>query len=221
MTAQWQRIEDTHLEAFCMSYANEVLREKYGSEGQTPQFLMSGAQELKMKGKHLMHQKLKEGIFKFNWKKFRIPAEDRRTVLSRYYVVLLKKRLRIQTNIVDMMRRIVQSQREMVCYLNQFGAEMKTSQSLSFEDKQVQPDNIAPPPFWHLNEKVVLQLIALCAKDLKEHEIEPFQDHPSHKDLPGRAKDKADISLPACWRITGHEVTRMSEQPVNLRWRKG
>jgi len=188
MQAQWQRFEDVNLESYCINFANDVLRDKY--EDSSRRYLVSGAQDARSKNK-AMHQKLKEGIVQLDWKKFRIPVSKRRAILSRYYMVTLKKHLRIQTSIVTMMRRVVQSQREMVGYLQQFGAELKSGLSLTSDDKAVQ--DVAPPPWWHLSEEVIVQFIALCAKDLKDGGVEPFQDHPAFISITGNVMYRSSM----------------------------
>eukprot|EP00411_Alexandrium_monilatum_P041004 CAMPEP_0175413182 /NCGR_PEP_ID=MMETSP0095-20121207/43021_1 /TAXON_ID=311494 /ORGANISM="Alexandrium monilatum, Strain CCMP3105" /LENGTH=392 /DNA_ID=CAMNT_0016712213 /DNA_START=51 /DNA_END=1229 /DNA_ORIENTATION=+ len=177
LQAQWQRIEDAKLEAFGLCSA---------------QSLGSSAAEAQQAKKTAMQQRLREGSLKrIDMKSFRIPPQERRAILSRYYCVALRKRLRIQTGIVVVMRRVVQSQREVANYLRQFDADLTTSPSLAVSEDQdrqgvAQRDSFVQfPPWWHLTEDVAVQLIALCAQDLRERGVKGFDDHPSQSELPG------------------------------------
>mmetsp|Transcript_102868 Transcript_102868/g.286477 ORF Transcript_102868/g.286477 Transcript_102868/m.286477 type:complete len:796 (-) Transcript_102868:566-2953(-) len=183
MQTQWQKVEDMHLERFCISYANTALNERYGKEEHgSRHHLLTAADEAKSKQRQQVHESLKEGLYKLNWKQFRIPAQERRAVLSRYYMVRLKKRARVQTSIVAVMQKVVQSQREMDGFLRQFGAEVTKDNAVT-SDKNFRFADLVSRPFWHLSEEIILQLIALSAKKLKD--LKPYQFHPSLRDLPG------------------------------------
>jgi len=177
LQTQWQRIEDAKLEAFGLCLA---------------QFLGSSTAEGKQAKKTTTQQRAKEGTSKkISTKSFRIPPQERRAILSRYYAATLRKRLRIQTNIVAVMRRVVQSQREVADYLRQFDADLATSPSLAAAEDQdrqgaAQREGFVQlPPWWHLTEDVAVQLIALCARDLRERGVRGFDEHPSQSELPG------------------------------------
>merc|ERR1712083_904776 len=70
--------------------------------------------------------------------------------------------------------------REIVGYLKQFGADVPPA--TYFFDSDVQ-HTVAPPPFWHLSEETLLQLIALAVQPLLH--LETFRDHPANRDIPG------------------------------------
>merc|ERR1711920_318371 len=68
--------------------------------------------------------------------------------------------------------------------MGDFGANVAPTTNFLFEPADIQQD-LAPPPFWHTNEDIILQLIALAAQSLIH--LHPFQDHPAHRNTKGNA----------------------------------
>merc|ERR1712113_169545 len=107
------RIEDFHLEAFFKSYADKLMAEKFGPiEGQVVNATPGSRREesfLKQEFYKKLQEGVKEGILMIDWRTYRIPAANRKQVLSRYYAFLSRKRVRMQSNIITAAHEVVQS----------------------------------------------------------------------------------------------------------------
>jgi len=187
MTKQWQKIEDHNLAYFFSTYAVKVMQDnKTSKSGIGPPDSKSKRKKEDFLDK--LQDGLKDGSLAIDWRAFRIPVKERQKVISRYYMAQLRKRVHLETGLVDCVATLVKKHRDLVGFLRSFGATEDPGMCL-FGESDAQPggprSNTPPPvkpPFYSLSEENCLNLIALAAHALAH--VKPFEDHPACKDLP-------------------------------------
>merc|ERR1712087_901993 len=97
MQKEWCRIEDFHLSSFCKKESQRIMKEQCEQEGQA-QAPVVGKEEAQKK--HAFHKKLQEGVkdgkLSIDWKVYRIPTKERQLICNRFYMLQLRRRVRMQ-----------------------------------------------------------------------------------------------------------------------------
>merc|ERR1712217_200521 len=109
----------------------------------------------------------------------RIPPKTRKEMISRYYMVQLKKHVRNQKAFISTVKTAVSNEKELVQFLKMFGAD--DSQIQDTQPQILPQSDVSSLPFYHFNEDTALQLIAISAQFLARED--PWQDHPANKDV--------------------------------------
>lgn len=184
----WQRIENRLLPIIIMQFAQQALVEKMDDEVKDAMKHDKNIYRLQSVKSKVEHDELNKlmmsTVGSLEWRRYRIPCKDRKEVVSRYYMVLLKKRVKNRQNLYGTLQHIVRNQREMHIFFSQFGAE-SASAKLGLESLTLPAaaaDHVRLD-FWHLSEDTILDLIALAAQRLRGQE--PWRDHPANRDVPG------------------------------------
>lgn len=202
--ADWKRVEDEHLVKYFKLYTELVVEDAHRTaEGRRP-FLKSRINpeeadifETIQKEFGLDSHKGTGGDHSLamrtvDWKPFKIPRAPRKHMVSRYYMVQLRRHVLGRTNVMDVFRKALERQKDMVHFLQSLGADVTNSESLDTDEVLL----IKAPAFvWRPSEDVMLNLIALAAQDLMLAAVLPFRDHGSRKDIKGntmfRGNDQA------------------------------
>jgi len=190
MARMWQRIEDHHLSAYFKDIAEQLLQERVDDvQGSTKRKKILSVQEKQsLEVLDYVHKQLEEKEVALDWKSYRIPPQERRNILSRFYSAHMQKHASSKRNFMAAVKAAIASQMEEIRFLKMFGHDHVATRNEdtggnlevvlpSGHKKQVQTQQA----FWHISEQRALQLIALGAQSLS-HE-EHFQDHPANKDL--------------------------------------
>jgi len=190
MQKDWQRIEDHHLSSYFRLYAQKIMTEQKGKSNSETMSPKREGKKSRKGGPVSPDGKQKQELLSllesngledgFDWKQYRIPARDRRAVISRYYMISLRKRVRTENNFMTAVKKAVDDEKELMSFLRLFGASY--SQAKSVGAVPVHVETSAPPSYSSLGEEAALQLIALSAQALCG--VEPYQEHPANKDLP-------------------------------------
>jgi hypothetical protein len=121
-----------------------------------------------------------------DWKPYRIPAAERRSRISKYYMVQLRRHVRSKANMEGVVKKELAEELDMVKFLASFGADVSHHlREIEFQSESKKQADAAAHAirWWHPSEQTILNLIALAARDLLLANILPFRDHPSRKHL--------------------------------------
>jgi len=124
-----------------------------------------------------------------DWRQYRIPVSERKHTIALFYMKQLQRHVRGKMNAVIAFQSVLAAQKDMVMFLQQFGAEVgedRIDRELAIE--------VLPRPlttsFWSASEDTILNMIALAAAELRT--VSPFQEHPSHKEIKGNTMFRGD-----------------------------
>jgi len=147
--------------------------------------LVTGGRTLRHRQRRQLVEMLEEGVetgdLQADWRIYRIPANERRAMITQYYSMKVLKRARSQTSFHECVQQAVVYEREVHQFLKFFGAESSPSHNpVTINTANMQA--VSMLPFWHFTEDEFLMLIALSAQALIK--TKPFKDHPANKGLP-------------------------------------
>lgn len=184
MAKEWQRVEDKHLAPFFKALAQQALMEQTLKEARAKEGTVKAELALKKQKNNVVRNMMKESI---DWKQFRIPKEERKAVLGRFYIVNLKKKIRNQQHLYRVVQEVVRKHNETVGFLRKFGADAAHARDLrnmalgaSALENGAEAQTKAE--FWHLTEERALDLIAFAAH--QKRSTDPWHNHPSNFDRP-------------------------------------
>lgn len=201
MEEDWHRIEDKELQLFFHNYQAQILREEASKaeakmakqrKGHASQrgLSLKSTSSVALVGQ--MKQMFEDGLMEIDWRSYKIPTAERQQALSRYYTASLRKNIRMQSGLHDALMAAVEKQRELCVFLGHFGATADQAADFTRESAKkayAKP----PPPYWHVNEEVALQLIALCAQALSQKGH--FAEHPANRNLPGNVMYRRPLKI--------------------------
>jgi len=188
MSKEWQQIEDKHLEKYFKHLAEKTIKEealraaelKAGAEGKgTIKHKMAIAKASTDSKQNMINKLMKENI---DWKMYRIPPKERRTVLSRYYMAQLRKKVLDCQHIMRVVSDLVQFHKNTLGFLKEFGADEGTAQDLK-SLATAQKKGHRPAEFWQINEDICLDLIAFAAHGMPD--ADPWRSHPAMREING------------------------------------
>jgi len=195
----WQRVEDEHLVQYFKVFARKIAQEiKHTEEkglGQARVTAKKGTASLhSAKTRTLSNYSDPEGFVEeqLNWKMYRIPAEERKRVIDRYYLKQLKRHVWAHQEFQGVIQSTLRSQSEIHSFLRQLGIDDAQSAG---SGKNTLASGFKSHAFWQISEAKVLELIAVTAQGLIQ--VEPFHQHPANKDLPKNTKAKSRASRTA------------------------
>jgi len=190
MEKEWKRFEDHHLSTFFFNYAKRMLEEqKAAAKNSRLPGAKASPQQLALEKQ--LEAGLKDGSLKVEWRKWRIPVETMRVMISRYYMQTLRNRVRTSASLHAVIAGVLAQQKEMAIFLSSFtGGEVVKKVSLievgSIEIPEAQ-EQVTPPAFYAISEDQCLQMIALCAQRLAvagtPEEIDLYRQHPSLQEV--------------------------------------
>eukprot|EP00927_Polykrikos_kofoidii_P039488 TRINITY_DN33857_c0_g1_i1.p1 TRINITY_DN33857_c0_g1~~TRINITY_DN33857_c0_g1_i1.p1 ORF type:complete len:925 (-),score=174.12 TRINITY_DN33857_c0_g1_i1:38-2812(-) len=180
MQREWQRVEDHHLAVYFKLYSQKILVERAD--------IMTGAHRKRgtiatqeVKEHQHIYKQLQETSSQnllIDWRQYRIPVRERKIVIGKWYMMQLKKHVRLQQSLINAVMKAVDSERELMRFLRSFGAV----DEIRVAEVSMPVEHESPPPFYTFTEDTLLKLIALSAQALAD--VDPFQEHPANKDLP-------------------------------------
>lgn len=165
---EWDRVESAQLERFHQQFAKKLFKGQAEKPGAKKGRRMLLAQALQPKGNA-----------KSNWKPLKIPEEVRARMVSFYYMARLRTKVRTTADLLKTVRMALAKHREVNGFLSFFGT------SVNVEESFAQPKTQGS--WWDASQEALLYMIGLSAQTLKAKEVQPYADHPAHKDLPGNA----------------------------------
>lgn len=196
MQREWTKWEDNHLSNYFRSVTQKMIKEMKAQtksmgdqvtatrslrrSSARPRQSVAGLQVGKGDFIQMIEAGVDSGNLQIDWRSFRIPARDRWATINAYYVARLKKHVRCQGSFLTAVKAQVESEKEMVHFLQCFGANERTVKDFQ-RTVLTQEDKVKPTPFWHLSEEMVLKLIAITAQSLAAEKA--FADHPANKDV--------------------------------------
>jgi len=200
MSKDWQRIEDQHLAVTMQMFAQQALQDqikelavaKTGAGGQQNKVAMKRAMA-RVESSPMIKLK-QQAVDNIDWRQFRVPRKERMEMIAKYYMVRMRKRVNGTKNLLSVVQNVVRSQRELVHFLQQFGAGEQQAAELS----ELTIGYQLPLPqreFWRLSEDTILDLIALSVQPLRQ--TTPFQDHPAYRDHPHNPFWRPDLKVSA------------------------
>lgn len=198
MMKDWQKVEDTYLQAYFKIYAVKIMEEHAAKVEQDCLGGLSAWAKAhpeqstafkKSRGKHAIPPKFTreetEGLLSavLNWKDFRIPAQHRKAVVIRYYMIQLMKRVRNEEAVNKSVISAIRCQKELIDYLKTFGAEHleldgPSQAGLLADGTERKPEQ--RQDFWYFPEPVILDAICVSAQALKNMGG-VFNEHPGTK----------------------------------------
>lgn len=244
LAKEWQRVEDNHLASYFKLYSQEVIMEMKDSslrpsvkDGTTivlaplrPDLAEKAAAAARHVVKRARQQRElvkmleKDGGLQVDWRAYRIPAEERRAMISHFYSVKVRKRARSQESFHACVRKAIAAKREnaavLECELDEPESpkpERRVSSAASECKEPAQPAKetiqvASMPAFWHFTEEEFLMLIAMSAQALIK--TTPFCDHPANKGLPepyrrARSKEGAVLRMGLGASVADRAATRL------------
>jgi len=193
MSKEWQQVEDAYLSTHFTALADKAIEEekmrevekKAGPEGS----IKHQRAKKKMHSQQLSCEITQLKKDQVDWKMYRLPAEERRATISRYYMVQLKKKIRQKRNLFDVVRGVVKLHHETLGFLKEFGAD----ESQALDLKSIATSHVGfnrrqhhHPDFWHLTEESTLDLIAFTAhKSKNDRQGEHWHNHPANVEISG------------------------------------
>jgi len=209
MHREWQRVEDSYLQAFFKLYAFRCMEERVQKheDGDGSYTTPTGHRVVRQKTR-----KLTESLTKFgreesdslvgnavDWKCMRIPSLLRKVIINRYYMVELARYIRRKDSIAQTMRRSKEDKRDKQQLLQCFGQAMEF-EALGGDMATMALGELNPvmPEFWHLREETAWEMICMAAHHLRDdtdqlwHQKPLFRSHPGNKtnSLPEHEYDK-------------------------------
>jgi len=199
MSKEWQRVEDTYLPKHFKALAEKTIQEQQqrqaeklaGKNAEGSVKMQMAIQRQKTDAASLKIQKMMQG--QIDWKMYRIPAKERRTVLSRYYMVCLKQKVNSTGNLMHAVHELVASHQETLGFLRLFGADesqARDMKSLAREKAATGATDKGVGNFWHLSEETTLDLIAFAAHKMPRTDEQTggktqWRDHPANREITG------------------------------------
>jgi len=191
MHKEWQRVEDSLLTGFFKLYGAKAFEDKAKEiEGEIDHMSQEAKTKIPESNPHASKKQQKEYL-KFvqdqgaellknvNWRAHRIPIMYRRAIISRFYMIHLRKHIRSRENMLKTVQLQVKYQREVMHFLKSLGVE-ETSQKQQLDRPHLGSQELNLPEFWHIGEDVITELIAIAAKFLGTVQP-PFNEHPINK----------------------------------------
>jgi hypothetical protein len=190
MIKEWQRVEDIYLQDFFKVYAVKSMSHRLANhqdeilDGFNSSVKSSAsrtrARFVTKRGLKYTKEEAEElGDKASDWRTYRIPAKDRRSVTIRYYMYNLIKHVRSVASFQNTVQRMVHWNRDTLDFLESFGIEkvkMNSFFDCSVLSEQTHELNRS---FYEFTEDAILDVICLCAQSLRLQK--PFQDHPANK----------------------------------------
>jgi len=168
----WDRVEDQNLELFHQRFHKRLVKQKLEKAG------IGISNKRKGKGnkdKHFMTA-AKLQVNNTEWKAFKIPAAERAKLISAFYMSQLRHKVKTSANVLKTVRIALAKHREMNGFMSFFGGSVAVQESFA------EPQQSAS--WWSISEDTLIYMLGVAAQSLKAREVHPFEDHPSHKDLP-------------------------------------
>eukprot|EP00929_Paragymnodinium_shiwhaense_P053155 TRINITY_DN26612_c0_g1_i1.p1 TRINITY_DN26612_c0_g1~~TRINITY_DN26612_c0_g1_i1.p1 ORF type:complete len:913 (-),score=214.15 TRINITY_DN26612_c0_g1_i1:211-2949(-) len=207
MSRVWCKVEDCNLQLYFKALAHELMESRKnkalqgGYKGNVPEWKTRTKehrelQEFYRQLEDLNNQNDPSGCQGIDWKAFRIPEKERAALISRFYMLMLRKHVHSQRRFFNVVMSCVQSELELYHFLKEFGAQptstLTVTQAPERENAMERQASVEPPqPIHHqFSEQTALQLIALAAQALVYTE-KRFQEHPACKDLPTDFKSRS------------------------------
>jgi len=187
MSKEWQRVEDSHLEVHMNKLAkktiqdekNKAVEAKAGPEGSIKQ-KMAMQKNNANKDSKLIEKMMLNNV---HWIQYRIPSQDRKAVLSRFYMVHMKKKIVQTQNLIAVVHDIVQMHKDTLGFLKEFGASETQGNDLKPMATRIDGHRERPSEFWVLSEDTALDLIAFAAQRMPK--TDPWRDHPANREISG------------------------------------
>ncbi|CAJ1343238.1 unnamed protein product [Effrenium voratum] len=166
---EWDRVEDHSLERFYDRFAVKLFKDNF-SQAERP---------ARSKGRRGAFKDMMSAVkgVAFNWRAFKVPAAVRARLISAFYMIRLRTKVRSTSDLLKTVKMVLAKHRELNGFLSFFGSSMSGEESFS------RPKTNAS--WWIMPESTVLYLMGLAAQSLQARQVSPFEDHPCHKDLPG------------------------------------
>jgi len=222
MAKEWARVEDKFLDHHFTLFAEKLMNDDDVDKAKSKKHKRDGDDGLSLAMQKAKSKQNWEKISKMmkehvNWWQYRIPQQEKYLVLSRYYVVNLKKKIQSTEGVMVAVRGVVAYHRETMGFLKEFGvSESQVQDMKSMATQRIKKKSAGD--FWHLTEDVALNLIAFAAYKMPDEE--PWRNHPSIREI----RDMDNLMYrPAC-KATSEEAfleVMGFEQPKRGRDRKG
>lgn len=188
MSQEWQRVEDLHLAIHFKALSAKSIAEmkkahlekKAGKEG-TLKHKLAKAKQLHDEKTNSISRMMSNQV---DWKIYRIPPEHRSWVVSRYYMVLLRKKVNERKNIMAVVHELVEMHKDTMDFLKIFGADESEHHDLKHLARAhgAIKDTYE---FWILSQDTTLDLIAYAAVHRLGNKTEPWRYHPSNQEISG------------------------------------
>jgi len=125
-----------------------------------------------------------------DWKAYRIPVQDRRFALGRWYCQRLMAHVKRCKLLVEMIWGACKQNNDFQGFLKSLGADQSTIERtmIDFVAETNRPGQIClgTVDVLAFHDEDAMQLIGMCAQNLEDSS--PFQEHPANKDLPSVRK---------------------------------
>jgi hypothetical protein len=186
MSKEWKRIENKYLSVHFKAMADKSIEDakraavekKAGPEGSIKHKM--AMQNKKNDEKQNQIERMMKAAM--DWTSFRIPQKERKQVISRFYMVQLKKKVTETQNLMAVVHECVQNHRETLGFLQEFGASETQANDLKLMACQATQIK-SPAVFWELSEDTTLDLIAYGAHIMPY--VDHWRDHPAIREIQG------------------------------------
>lgn len=194
MEIKWQDIEDRELQAAFKALVQMAVEEKCETLD-TPgvkrelKRMVAGKLDRRLNTKYRggnvdsmdkadsfeFYQRLRADREKLvDWRSFRLPVDKRRLLLNKWYVFHLRKHVQAQMALQNLIRQVVESERDLVSFLQSFtGGHFKGAPDVSLMSTKIAP---SLGTWWIYDDDTFLTLITAGIQSLAD--TEPFNDHP-------------------------------------------
>lgn len=212
LSKEWDRTEEVYLSGYFQKYAAQLVSER---QEQAEAEAKAGRLVRDAKQHTIVFKMIEAGVHDGNiaidWRKYKIPSREKHAILRLRYTRQLKKHIRDREGVVNVVQTVVSNEREIIHFLKSFGAVSLVS-DISEYSRAAYPEVKAESAcFWQMSEDVLIRIIAVCVQSMGN--IEPFQDHPANRDVPGHFPRLATYR-PDCDAIEfANSILKQAERP--------
>jgi len=210
---EWERVEDFHLSHFFRHKAQAIIQEQKelekseaGAHGKRQyKGLQSGKQKRdKQAFLNLLEQGVEGGEISIDYRAYKIPPEERRSIINRWYMVTLRNHVRSEQTIALTIKEMLAAERELERFVNTFGcrtvvqvAPVEEEATVDDKGRKLRKGQMSDDEMWQLRigaklkhewyrvtEEFIIRCIAVAAQAMCH--VGPFQDHPANRGLTTR-----------------------------------
>lgn len=212
LSKEWDRIEEVYLNGYFQKYAEHLIREQQ----ELAEAEAKAGRVVRDAKRHTIVFKMIEagvhdGDIAIDWRKYKIPNREKHAILRLRYTRQLKKHIRDREGVVNVVQTVASNEREIIDFLKSFGA-VSAVPDISEFSRAAYPEATAESAcFWQMSEDIFIRIIAVCVQSMGN--IEPFQDHPANRDVPGHFPRHATYR-PDCDAIEfANSILKQAERP--------
>jgi len=195
MEEKFQRIEDTKWPRYFTAYSKRIMQQRKDDlEPKKIYKTKHGSGDQEANNRAAFYEEMSRTV-KIDWENFKIPSVLRKVLISRLYMLMLRKRARMQGDFMTAALKNLRSQKETTSFLTgNYGVSEEEATAVAFHAGMYVVDTGSTPfatsTWWMLSDEMAYELMAFAAYSLIESSVASgtkvvWAEHPCCKDNPG------------------------------------